>query len=93
MYFDDEPMLRRSKWGTSRYTYNPRNPVGFALIVISLVLGGTMMLLMHFRAGPFASPEERTPAPVSTPDHPRFLPPADDGLPSEPPSDAWSDGP
>ncbi|MFJ8543031.1 hypothetical protein ACIRFH_13635 [Streptomyces sp. NPDC093586] len=94
MYFDDdEPVFKRSRWGTSRYTYNPRNPVGFALIVVSLLLAGAMMLLMHLHAGPFASPEESTPTPVSTPDLSRYLLPHDDGLPSGTPSDTGHDGP
>ncbi|MFD4370079.1 hypothetical protein [Streptomyces sp. NPDC058486] len=31
----DEPVLIRSRWGTSRYVYNHRNPVGLALIVLT----------------------------------------------------------
>ncbi|AXE23751.1 hypothetical protein C0216_10000 [Streptomyces globosus] len=31
----DEPVFVRSRWGTSRYVYNHRNPVGLALIVIT----------------------------------------------------------
>ncbi|MBQ0830858.1 hypothetical protein [Streptomyces tagetis] len=70
MYFDEnEPVFKRSKWGTTRYAYNPRNPVGFALIVVTLVVVGVVMLLMVFRAGPFAVHERPapTPTPLSTP--------------------------
>ncbi|PWK71311.1 hypothetical protein BCL76_104417 [Streptomyces sp. CG 926] len=56
---DDEPVFKRSKWGTNRYYYNPANPVGLALIVISLVFVVTMLILMTHRAGPFAP--EHTP--------------------------------
>ncbi|WP_371591748.1 hypothetical protein [Streptomyces virginiae] len=56
MHHDDEPVFKRSKWGTNRYYYNPRNPVGLALIVITLLFVGTMMILMANRAGPFAAP-------------------------------------
>ncbi|WP_420078759.1 hypothetical protein ACN6AT_05780 [Streptomyces sp. JL4002] len=35
MRYDDEPVFRRSKWGTNRYHYNPHNPVGLALIIIT----------------------------------------------------------
>ncbi|MFF1510413.1 hypothetical protein [Streptomyces sp. NPDC058326] len=31
----EEPVLIRSTWGTSRYVYNHRNPVGLALIVLT----------------------------------------------------------
>ncbi|WP_175488438.1 hypothetical protein [Streptomyces qinglanensis] len=42
---DHEPVLIRSRWGTSRYVYNPRSPVGLALIVITVfvVLGGLFL--------------------------------------------------
>ncbi|MGW1411115.1 hypothetical protein [Streptomyces sp. NPDC002403] len=79
MHFeDDEPVFRKSRLGTNRYEYNPRNPVGFALIVISVLLVGGMLLLMHLRAGPFAYPS--TPAPVSTEtdDTWRYVPGAQD---------------
>ncbi|GGT52011.1 hypothetical protein [Streptomyces purpureus] len=37
-----EPVFVRSKWGTSRYVYNPNNPAGLALIVLSVLfaIGG-----------------------------------------------------
>ncbi|GGT62532.1 hypothetical protein GCM10010207_72530 [Streptomyces atratus] len=60
---DDEPVFIRSKWGTSRYVYNPRNPVGLALILISLLFAVVMLILMQERMGPFARPE---PTPWST---------------------------
>ncbi|MFE5096726.1 hypothetical protein ACFRCI_42090 [Streptomyces sp. NPDC056638] len=60
---DDEPVFIRSKWGTSRYVYNPRNPIGLALIVISLLFAVVMLILMQERVGPFAPPE---PTPWST---------------------------
>ncbi|WP_328299212.1 hypothetical protein OG389_16325 [Streptomyces sp. NBC_00435] len=55
MHHDDEPVFKRSKWGTNRYSYNPRNPVGLVLIVITLLFAGTMLILMANRAGPFAA--------------------------------------
>ncbi|MFF4166524.1 hypothetical protein [Streptomyces sp. NPDC001741] len=33
----DEPVFRRSQWGTTRYVYNARNPVGRGLIIGSLL--------------------------------------------------------
>ncbi|MFD9724058.1 hypothetical protein [Streptomyces sp. NPDC059072] len=56
MQYDDEPVFKRSKWGTNRYYYNPRNPVGLALIIITLLFVGTMMILVTTRTGPFAAP-------------------------------------
>lgn len=97
MYFDDnEPVFKRSKWGTSRYEYNPRNPVGFALIVITILFVGGMLLLMHNRAGPFSHPPQPSPTPWSTPtDLWKYLPPTapaedrdDDPIPSGPPPDS-----
>ncbi|MFC9705254.1 hypothetical protein ACFTWD_31710 [Streptomyces sp. NPDC056943] len=73
MRHDDEPVFKRSKWGTSRYTYNPRNPVGLALIVISLLFAGTMMILMANRAGPFAPPPD--PKPWNPPAYEHSWPP------------------
>lgn len=34
---DDEPVFRRSRLGTNRYEYNPANPVGRALIVVTVI--------------------------------------------------------
>lgn len=65
---DDEPIFKRSKWGTNRYHYNPANPIGAALIVITLVFVATMMILMTNRMGPFApdpTPAERHPPTVA----------------------------
>ncbi|PZT69216.1 hypothetical protein DN402_19385 [Streptomyces sp. SW4] len=42
-----EPVFIKSKWGTARYVYNPRNPVGLALIFLSLALTAGMLLWMH----------------------------------------------
>ncbi|MFE7185656.1 hypothetical protein [Streptomyces erythrochromogenes] len=69
----DEPVFKRSKWGTNRYYYNPRNPVGLALIVVTLLFVGTMMVLMTNRAGPFRPAPAPTPAPWTPApyDHPR----------------------
>ncbi|MEU2828043.1 hypothetical protein ABZ667_05130 [Streptomyces lavendulae] len=61
MIQDDEPVFKRSKWGTNRYYYNPHNPVGLALIIISLVFAATMLILMANRAGPFKPPAEHPP--------------------------------
>ncbi|SDL02448.1 hypothetical protein [Streptomyces indicus] len=38
-----EPVFIRSRWGTSRYVYNHRNPVGVALIIGSLLFAGIML--------------------------------------------------
>ncbi|MGW6589562.1 hypothetical protein [Streptomyces globisporus] len=40
---DDEPIFVRSNWGTSRYVYNPRNPVGMGLIIGSLLFAAVAM--------------------------------------------------
>ncbi|MFF4421663.1 hypothetical protein ACFY04_12895 [Streptomyces sp. NPDC001549] len=65
MPHDDEPVFKRSTWGTNRYYCNPDNPVGLSLIVISLVFAATMLILMSNRAGPFAP--EPTPTRGNTP--------------------------
>lgn len=65
---DYEPVFKRSKWGANRYYYNPRNPVGLTLIVLSLLFAGTMLILMANRAGPFAPPKS-TPWPQQSYDH------------------------
>lgn len=79
MRYDDEPVFKRSKWGTNRYSYNPRNPVGLALIIITLLFVGTMMILMANRVGPVK------PAPAPAPWSP---PPSDYSRPSP-----WSSPP
>ncbi|MCM9083085.1 hypothetical protein OG444_31960 [Streptomyces sp. NBC_01232] len=61
MRYDDEPVFRRSKWGTNRYYYNPNNPIGLALIVITLVFTATMVILIVNRAGPFKRETANTP--------------------------------
>ncbi|MCM2417750.1 hypothetical protein [Streptomyces sp. RKAG293] len=61
MHDDDEPVFKRSNWGTSRYYYNPRNPLGLALIVITLLVAATMLILMANRAGPFKLPPAQAP--------------------------------
>ncbi|MEU7607461.1 hypothetical protein, partial [Streptomyces sp. NPDC041003] len=70
MQHDDEPVFKRSKWGTNRYYYNPRNPVGLALIVITLLIGGTMMPRTRARSEPGSSergsPVTRTRPPGGT---------------------------
>ncbi|MET9766080.1 hypothetical protein [Streptomyces sp. NPDC006415] len=43
----DEPILVRSNWGTSRYVYNPRNPVGAGLIIGSLLFAAGGMYYLH----------------------------------------------
>ncbi|MFF2652144.1 hypothetical protein [Streptomyces sp. NPDC058045] len=77
-YFDDdEPVFKRNRWGTNRYEFNPRNPVGCALIVLVLVFAAVMLLLMHQHAGPFAHPSDTAPTPsaTETDDIGRYAPP------------------
>ncbi|MER7519724.1 hypothetical protein [Streptomyces sp. NPDC126499] len=68
---DDEPVFKKSRWGTNRYVYNPNNPVGLFLIIASSALAIVMILLMENRASPFAPP----PSPTWSP------PPAEDPWP------------
>ncbi|MFF1506465.1 hypothetical protein [Streptomyces sp. NPDC058326] len=63
---NDEPVFKKSKWGTSRYVYNANNPIGLALIFISGGLAVVMVLLMENRAGPFAPPPSPTWSPPQT---------------------------
>lgn len=42
---DDEPVFRKSKFGTNRYEYNPANPVGRVLIVVT-VIGAIVALVV-----------------------------------------------
>ncbi|MFE9045566.1 hypothetical protein ACFYOG_32270 [Streptomyces sp. NPDC007818] len=44
---DDEPVFVRSRWGTSRYVYNHRNPVGLALILLTSLLAIGMLFGLH----------------------------------------------
>ncbi|KQX56925.1 MULTISPECIES: hypothetical protein [unclassified Streptomyces] len=60
---DDEPVFKKSKWGTNRYSLNPRNPVGLGLIIATSVFAILMVVLMENRAGPF----EPSPAPTWSP--------------------------
>ncbi|MEU3006011.1 MULTISPECIES: hypothetical protein [unclassified Streptomyces] len=46
---DDEPILVRSNWGTSRYVYNPRHPVGAGLIIGSLLFAGLFLCSLRAR--------------------------------------------
>lgn len=73
MHHDDEPVFKRSKWGTNRYCYKPRNPVGLTLIIITLLFAGTMLPLMTNRAGPFAA--RPAPKPWNPPAHEQSWPP------------------
>ncbi|WP_329121288.1 hypothetical protein [Streptomyces sp. NBC_01465] len=62
---DDEPIFKRSRWGTNRYVYNASNPVGLALIVITVIFAVVMLALVANRAGPFAPPASPvTPSPT-----------------------------
>ncbi|MEU9125496.1 hypothetical protein AB0C96_37670 [Streptomyces sp. NPDC048506] len=92
---DDEPVFKRSTWGTNRYVYNPNNPVGLALIVISLIFAVMMMVLMQKHAGPFAPPPDPTPwSPPPLDDEP-WPTPAPGGTPrvGDTPSPAQQTGP
>ena len=60
MFDDDEPVFKRSKWGTNDYVYNWRNPVGLALIIFSVLLVVVALILMKKQMGPFAPPEPTT---------------------------------
>ncbi|MDG4856675.1 hypothetical protein P8605_00575 [Streptomyces sp. T-3] len=46
---DHEPVFIRSRWGTSRYVYNHRNPIGLALIVITPIAAIIAMLVLYSR--------------------------------------------
>ncbi|NUP31433.1 MAG: hypothetical protein HOU01_06910 [Streptomycetaceae bacterium] len=41
---DDEPVFKKQKWGNPRYAYNPRNPVGMFLIIVSLVVAVVVLV-------------------------------------------------
>jgi len=76
---DDEPVFKRSRWGTNRYVYNPHNPIGLALIVLSIALVAMMLLLMRFRAGPFAPPSDTSPTSWDSPSQtPPWAPPVEE---------------
>ncbi|MFF4571292.1 hypothetical protein [Streptomyces sp. NPDC001410] len=93
MPFDEnEPVFKRSKWGTNRYEYNPQNPLGLALIVLSVAFAVVMLLLMQHHAGPFARPSDPTPTQWSPPpDMSRWAPPPD--VPSAGPTSDPASGP
>lgn len=55
---DYEPVFKKSNWGTGRYIYNPDNPLGMGLIILSAVSVLVMMFLMQERKGPFEPPKE-----------------------------------
>ncbi|MFG3042024.1 MULTISPECIES: hypothetical protein [unclassified Streptomyces] len=71
----DEPVFKKSRWGTNRYAYNPANPVGLALIVITVVVVFTVLLLLQNRVGPFAPDPGPTWSPPPTTDPWPFVPP------------------
>ncbi|MGW6397315.1 hypothetical protein [Streptomyces sp. NPDC055134] len=52
---DDDRVFVRSTWGTNRYVYNPRNPVGRVLIVGSLLFAAGALYALYqpdlFRGG------------------------------------------
>lgn len=71
---DDEPVFKRTRWGTNHYELNPGNPIGLVLIVVILVLLVVMAYLMGNHIGPFGYPKH-APTPteqgyVWTPDPP-----------------------
>ncbi|MFJ4687779.1 hypothetical protein [Streptomyces sp. NPDC088789] len=94
---DDEPVFKKSPWGTARYVYNPRHPVGLALIVMSVVVGGIVLLLMQLRAGPFAPPPDAVLPSWSSTTEPTdlapWVPPVDTSPPTRIPTPAESDAP
>ncbi|MER7622189.1 hypothetical protein [Streptomyces sp. NPDC126503] len=49
MMKDDEPVFNKSRWGTSCYVYNPKNPIGLAMIIVSSLAVIVMVLLMEYR--------------------------------------------
>ncbi|MFD4997262.1 PIG-Y family protein [Streptomyces buecherae] len=55
---DDEPVFKKSQWGTNRYVYNANNPIGLALIIISCVVFVVFMYLIQARKGPFEPPKQ-----------------------------------
>ncbi|MGW4158075.1 hypothetical protein [Streptomyces sp. NPDC004788] len=47
---NEEPVFIRSKWGTNRYVYNPNNPVGLALIAITIVVALGALIIHQFES-------------------------------------------
>ncbi|WP_327381768.1 MULTISPECIES: hypothetical protein [unclassified Streptomyces] len=89
---DDEPVFKRSKWGTNRYYCNPRNPLGLTLIVISLLFAGTALILMANRAGPFKPtpvPPPWSPPPINY----SWPPPSSTPAPATTPGTTTTPGP
>jgi hypothetical protein len=43
----DEPVFVRSRWGGNRYVYNWRNPIGRALIVLTLIAVPLILFLLY----------------------------------------------
>ncbi|MGO4417862.1 hypothetical protein AB4Z54_03580 [Streptomyces sp. MCAF7] len=89
---DYEPVFKKTHWGTSRYVYNPNNPVGMTLIILSIVFALVMMFLMEERKGPFEPPKE-TPWSPQIDDDPTYpwdedpnATPSDGTTPTPPPS-------
>ncbi|WP_173098416.1 hypothetical protein [Actinomadura verrucosospora] len=61
---DREPVFRRRSAG--RYEYNPRNPVGAALIVVTVIAVIVGLLMMAGHTGPFAPAQPSTPVPTTS---------------------------
>ncbi|TXS56563.1 hypothetical protein [Streptomyces sp. t39] len=57
----NEPVLKRSRWGTNRYVYNADNPLGMVLIVLSVVVTVIVLVMLQTRSGPFAVEERPAP--------------------------------
>lgn len=86
---DREPIFKKSKWGTSWYVYNVRNPVGLALTILSIVFVLVLALLTGTDKDPFA-PSEKTrwsPPAIVVPTIPwntgTVTPPVDEPRPSD----------
>uniref|UniRef100_A0AAU2V5I9 Uncharacterized protein n=1 Tax=Streptomyces sp. NBC_00003 TaxID=2903608 RepID=A0AAU2V5I9_9ACTN len=45
---DDEPVFRKSRFGTNRYEYNPASPVGRVLIAVTVI--GAIVALVVMRS-------------------------------------------
>ncbi|MER7173529.1 hypothetical protein [Streptomyces mesophilus] len=46
---DYEPVFIRSRWGTSNYVFNHRNPLGLALIVITPIVAAMALFVLSSR--------------------------------------------
>ncbi|MFJ9823563.1 hypothetical protein ACIRSU_04200 [Streptomyces sp. NPDC101160] len=60
-----EPVFKKSKWGTNRYTYNPDNPIGLALIIGTVLFAVLVLGTMEHRGTP-SEPGPTPSAPTST---------------------------